>query len=72
MNDRISLNTPIMTIVAMPMYQVIIAASRSAIPSAFNLIKAGPNTMSAIPMVDGVSRPSGIAVTVRLPVRRAS
>jgi hypothetical protein len=42
---------PIMTIVAMPMYQVIIAASRSVIPSAFNPTNAGPRTTSAIPIV---------------------
>ena len=72
MNEQTTLNRPIMTIVAMPMYHVIIAASRSAMPSAFRPTNAGPRTMSAIPIVEGVSRPSGIAVTVRLPVCFAS
>ncbi len=54
------------------MYQVIIAASRSGIPWAFRPMNAGPRTTRAIPMVDGVSSPSGMAVTVRFPVFFAS
>ena len=69
MNEKTTLKVPIMTIVAMPMYQVIVAASRSVIPSAFSATNAGPRTTSAIPIVEGVSSPRGIAVTVWLPVR---
>ena len=54
--------------VAIPMYHVIIAASCSPRPSAFSPIKAGPSTTSAMPIVDGVSSPSGMAVTLVLPV----
>ena len=60
------------TIVAMPMYQVIMAASCGVMPWAFRPTKAGPSTVSARPIVDGVSRPSGMAVTFVLPVRLAS
>ena len=66
-----TLNTPISTIVAMPTCHAKIAASCSGI-RVFAAINAGPSTASAIPMVDGVSVPSGIAVTSSLPVRRAS
>ena len=62
---------PIITIVAMPMYQVISAASRSGMPADFRVMNAGPRTVRAIPMVDGVSSPSGMAVTVLFPFDRA-
>ena len=61
-----------MTMVAIPMYQVIIAASRSPIPCALRPTNAGPSTTRAIPMVEGVSSPSGMAVTVPFPVFFAS
>ncbi len=57
-----------MTIVAMPMYHVIIAASCGSVPCALSDTKAGPSTTSAIPIVEGVSSPSGIAVTLVFPV----
>jgi hypothetical protein len=53
------------------MYQVIIAASCSAIPFALSDRNAGPSTTRAMPIVDGVSRPSGIAVMLGRPVLRA-
>ena len=56
----------------MPMYHVIIAASCGVIPCALRETKAGPSTVNARPIVDGVSRPNGIAVTLELPVRLAS
>ena len=55
----------------MPTCHAKIAASRSGI-RAFAAMNAGPSTASAMPMVDGVSVPSGMAVTSSLPVRRAS
>ena len=61
---------PTMTMVAMPMYQVMSAASRSAMPEAFSETNAGPSTTRASPIVEGVSSPRGMAVTLR-PVRRA-
>ena len=60
---RATLMTPIMTMVAMPMYQVIIAASWTGMPPALRDTNAGPSTTSAMPMVDGVSSPRGMAVT---------
>ena len=71
-NESTSLITPIMTMVAMPMYQVIIAASRGSIPCALSETNAGPSTTSAMPIVDGVSSPSGMAVTLVFPVFFAS
>ena len=62
MNDMMSLNTPINTIVAMPTCHARIAASASGI-RAFATMNAGPSTVSAMPIVDGASSPSGIAVT---------
>ena len=63
-----SFRIPIITIVAMPTYQVIMAASLSPIPLAFIARKQGPRTTRAMPIVEGVSRPRGIAVTSRFPV----
>ena len=71
-NEKTTLMMPIITMVAIPRYQVIIAASCSDIPSAFMPTKAGPRTTSAMPIVEGVSSPSGMAVTSLLPVRFAS
>ena len=70
-NDRTNFTRPIRTMVAMPRYQVIIAASYSAIPLALKPRKAGPRTARTIPMLDGVSRPNGMAVTLGLLVRLA-
>ena len=69
--ERASLMIPIMIMVAIPMYHVMSAASRSAIPPAFRDTKAGPSTTRARPMVEGVSRPRGMAVTSLRPVLRA-
>ncbi len=69
--ERASLMTPTMIMVAIPMYQVMSAASRSAIPLAFKDTKAGPSTTRARPIVEGVSRPRGMAVTSLRPVLRA-
>ena len=61
---------PMRTMVAMPIFQVMSAASRSPIPEPFKDKKAGPSTARARPIVEGVSRPRGMAVTCR-PVFRA-
>jgi hypothetical protein len=61
--EKISLKMPMKIMVAMPMYHVIIAASCSGMPEPFIARNAGPSTASATPMVEGASRPSGIAVT---------
>jgi hypothetical protein len=66
-----SLKTPIMTIAAMPTCQARIAASATGRRD-FAATNAGPSTANAIPMVEGESRPSGIAVTSERPVRFAS
>ncbi len=58
-----TLTRPIMKRVAMPTCQVRIA-SRVA-------TNVGPRTAYAMPMVEGVSSPSGMAVTSRRPVLRA-
>ncbi len=70
MNDITSLKTPISTIVAMPTCHAATAAS-AADNLVFAARNAGPSTVSAMPIVDGASRPSGIAVTSSRPVRRA-
>ena len=54
----------------MPTCQATIAASAAGM-CVFAAMNAGPSTVSAIPIVDGASRPSGIAVTSVRPVRRA-
>ena len=68
MKEKANLKTPMSTMVAMPRYQVAMPASYSLMPLALKLRKAGPSTASAMPMEDGVSRPSGMAVTFALPV----
>ena len=65
-----SLKTPIITIAAMPTCHAVMAAASGAI-FALAARKAGPSTASAMPMVDGASSPSGIAVTSCRPVARA-
>ena len=70
-NDMMSLNTPIITMHAMPTCHASTAASFTGI-FAFATTNAGPSTVSAMPIVDGASSPSGIAVTSDRPVRRAS
>jgi hypothetical protein len=70
MKDMMSLNTPIITITAMPTCQARIAASASGIRD-FATMNAGPSTVSAMPIVEGASSPSGMAVTSDRPVRRA-
>ena len=65
--DIATLNSPISTIAAMPTCHATIAASCAGI-FAFAAMNAGPRTVSAIPIVDGESSPSGIAVTSSRPV----
>ncbi|MNT47311.1 hypothetical protein D3C72_1840160 [compost metagenome] len=70
--DRITLSTPMITSDAMPSCHVAMAASCGASPWPLNARNAGPSTSSAMPMLVGASRPSGIAVTSSRPVRVAS
>ena len=70
--ESASFTSPTRTMVAIPMYHVIIAASWGAIPCAFRPTNAGPSTASAMPIVEGVSSPSGMAVTLGLLVFLAS
>jgi hypothetical protein len=70
--DSSSFKMPIPRVAAMPRYQVSSPAEVGSRPAARNFTNAGPSTNSAIPMVDGVSRPNGMAVTSPRPVRRAS
>src|SRR5215475_5857718 len=53
-NDMMSLNTPIMTMHAMPTCHASTAASFAAIV-VFATMNAGPSTVSAMPIVDGAS-----------------
>ncbi len=53
------------------MCQVCIAAACGSKPSASPAVYEGPKTNKTIPMLLGVSNPSGIAVTLVNPVRRA-
>ncbi|MNV56299.1 hypothetical protein D3C71_1485730 [compost metagenome] len=71
-NERITFSTPMITSEAMPSCQVAMAASCGARPCPLKARKAGPSTSSAMPMLVGASRPSGIAVTSSRPVRAAS
>ena len=71
-NESATLTMPMTTITAMPMCQALMAASSGEYPSFFRAMKAGPSTVRASPMVEGVSRPRGIAVMSCLPVFFAS
>ena len=70
-NEQTVLANPMSTIVAMPRYHVARAASRSGIPWAFMPRNAGPRITRAIPRVEGVSRPRGMAVMSLRPEARA-
>ena len=59
-------------VAAMPRYQVSSPAAVGSIPAARNPAYAGPSTSNAMPIVDGVSKPKGMAVMSLRPVRRAS
>ena len=54
-----------------PMHTTVAIATRQVRSASFVARNVGPITPKAMPKVEGVSSPSGIAVTVRLPVRRA-
>ena len=67
-NDSTSFSTPITTSEAMPSCHVALAAACSSRPACLKPTNAGPSTSSAMPMLVGASRPSGIAVTSSRPV----
>ena len=71
-NDSTSFSTPITTSEAMPSCQVAMAAACGSMPCCLKATNEGPSTSSAMPMLVGASRPSGIAVTSSRPVRAAS
>ncbi|CAM0125735.1 hypothetical protein SMJ63A_80074 [Stenotrophomonas geniculata] len=71
-NDSTNLSTPMMTSAAMPSCQVAMPAACGSMPCCLKARKAGPSTSSAMPMLVGASRPSGMAVTSSRPVRAAS
>jgi hypothetical protein len=66
-----SLKTPMITIAAIPTCHASVAASATGM-RALAATNAGPSTANAMPIVDGESRPSGIAVMSDRPVRFAS
>ena len=63
-SDINALKTPMSSMVANPRCQVIIPAAMASIQPRVICTKAGPRTQTMMPMVDGVSIPSGTAVTV--------
>ncbi len=70
-NASASFIAPMIAVAAMPRYQISSPAAVGESPDARNFANAGPSTNSAMPMVEGVSRPNGIAVTSERPLRLA-
>ena len=66
--EQTILNNPLSTKHQIPMCQVRIAASNSDNPDSRPAKKDGPSTKRIMPNVEGVSKPSGIAVTLAFPV----